>query len=75
MLGMCRMIKNNLRNSSFRSNVALIRRPWVQVLLHVVRYSDLKRFRISKFKRKAIWRKLYSSEVKHQPADGRWYTG
>ena len=35
--GMCRMIKNNVVNSSFRSSVALIRRLWMQVLLHLCR--------------------------------------
>ena len=54
-------IKNNIVNSSFRSKVALIRRPWMQVLLHVVRDSVLERLRIIKFK----------SEVKHQPADSQ----
>ena len=64
----------NSSKSSFRSNVALIRRSWMQVLLHVVRYSVLKRLRISKFKRKAICylakNYISSREVKHQPADG-----
>ena len=58
--GMCRMIKNNVVNSSFRtSSVALIRRLWMQVLLHVVWDSVLERLRIIKFK----------SKVKHQPAN------
>ena len=53
------MIKNNVVNSSFRSSVALIRRLWMQVLLHVVWDSVLERLRIIKFK----------SKVKHQPAN------
>ena len=66
-------IKNNVLNSSFRSNVALIRRPWMQFLLHVVRYSVLKRLRVSKFKRKAIWRRIIFKRSKTSAR--RWYTG
>jgi hypothetical protein len=51
------------------SNVALIWRPRMQVLLHVVPryYSVLKRLRISKIKRKAneFGEELYSNEVKY----------
>jgi hypothetical protein len=55
-----------IKKKQFEVTWLLSLRPWMHVLLHVVRYSVLKRLRIINSKERQFGEEFYSSEVKHQ---------